>query len=576
VTAVTTQSTFCATLVDEWVRAGVGHAVIAPGSRSTPMALALAADGRLAVHVHHDERAAGFVALGVGLRTGRPAVVLTTSGTAAAELHPAMVEASQAGVPLVACTADRPPELQDIGAPQTIDQTHLFGAAVRWFCEPDVPADPGIWRSLGARAMAEAMGAGGRGPGPVHLNLAFRDPLVGEAGPPPPGRADGSPWHRVAAGTSPDPAAIDELAAMLANRRGAIVAGGGDGDPTDVHALAERLGWPVLADPRSGARLPLVTTVAHADALVRVESWATAPAHRPEVVLRLGAPHASKVLGQWLTDVASCGAVVVSVVPPGRWLDPERVAARVVAADPGAVVARLLDREIGPAPDDWLPAWADADRAAAEAIAGVLSAHAEPTEPGVARAVVASGPDGSNLVVASSMPVRDVEWFAAPRDGLTLLANRGANGIDGVVSTAVGVALGSGTPTTALVGDIAFLHDANALVGAPERGIGLHVVVVDNDGGGIFSFLPQAAALPHDRFELLFGTPHGADLAAVAAGLGVAGTRTVTSATDVVPAIEAAQTAGGVTVTVVRTDRAANVRVHDELNAAVAAALADS
>jgi 2-succinyl-5-enolpyruvyl-6-hydroxy-3-cyclohexene-1-carboxylate synthase len=562
------QPTFCATLVDEWVRAGVGHAVIAPGSRSTPMALALAADGRLAVHVHHDERAAGFVALGIGLRTGSPAVVLTTSGTAAAELHPSVVEASQAGVPLLACTADRPPELHDIGAPQTIDQTHLFGGAVRWFCEPGA-ANASVWRSIGARAAAEALGAGGRGPGPVHLNLSFRDPLVGEPGPLPPGRADGAPWHRVDAGASPGRAAVDELAAALAGRRGVIVAGGGAGDPSDVQALAERLGWPVLADPRSGARLPLVTTVAHADAVLRVESWTTSPAHRPEVVLSLGAPHASKVIGQWLSDVASCGAEIVAVVPPGRWLDPERVAGRVVMADPGAVVARLLDLDPAAAPDAWLPAWADADRAAGEAIAEVLSRHFEPTEPAVARAVVASAASGSTLVVASSMPIRDVEWYAAPREGLTVLANRGANGIDGVVSTAVGAALGSGAPTTALVGDIAFLHDANALVGAAVRGIDLHVVVVDNDGGGIFSFLPQASQLDHARFELLFGTPHGIDIAGLAAGLGVT-SRTVKAAAELEPSFRAAQAAGGVTVTVVRTDRAANVAVHDELNAAVA------
>ena len=266
----------------------------------------------------------------------------------------------------------------------------------------------------------------------------------------------------------------------------------------------------MLADPRSGARLPLGTTVAHADPLLRVDRWAAAAA--PEVVLRLGAPHASKVLGQWLTDGPAAGADVVAVVPPGRWLDPERVAASVVAADPAAVVAGLLAIEPGvgaAAPDDWLTAWVAADQAADDAIAAVIAAHDEPTEPGVARTVVASAPDGAVAVVASSMPIRDVEWYAAPRDGLTVLANRGANGIDGVVSTAVGVAVGSRRPVTALVGDIAFLHDANALLGAAGRGIDLTIVVVDNDGGGIFSFLPQAELLAPDRFELLFGTPHG-------------------------------------------------------------------
>jgi 2-succinyl-5-enolpyruvyl-6-hydroxy-3-cyclohexene-1-carboxylate synthase len=496
------------------------------------------------------------------------------------ELHPAVVEADLSGVPLIACTADRPPELQDIGAPQTINQTHLFGPAVRWFCEPGVPdgtaSHRDTWRSLGARAAGEARGAGGRGPGPVHVNLAFRDPLVGEPGPLPPGRPDGGPWHRVATGAAPDDATIGRLAERLtAGRRGVIVAGGGAGVPAEVHALADRLGWPVLADPRSGARLPLTTTVAHADAMLRSTSWAGSPAARPAVVLRLGAPHASKVLGQWLTDVASCGADIVAVVRPGRWLDPERIAGEVVVADPGAVVGGLLG--VGtdatrPAPDNWLTTWATTDQAAGEAIAGVLSGHAEPTEPAVARAVVASAPAGSHLVVASSMPIRDVEWYAAPRDGLTVVSNRGANGIDGVVSTAVGVAAGSGTSTTALVGDIAFLHDANALVGAAGRGIDLHVVVVDNDGGGIFSFLPQASRLDPRRFELLFGTPHGVDIAGLAAGLGIEA-RQITASADLVPALYAAQAGGGVAVTVVRTDRQANVRVHDELHAAVIAAI---
>ncbi|MGH9119436.1 MAG: 2-succinyl-5-enolpyruvyl-6-hydroxy-3-cyclohexene-1-carboxylic-acid synthase [Acidimicrobiales bacterium] len=572
---MTPQPTFCATLVDEWARAGITDAVVAPGSRSTPMAVALASDGRLRVHVHHDERAAGFVAVGIGAVTGRPAVVLTTSGTAAAEVHPAVVEASQAGVPVIVCTADRPPELQHVGAPQTTDQTRLYGPAVRWFCAPGVPDDAtrSGWRSLAARAWAEAQGVGGAGPGPVHLNLAFRDPLVGEPDELPPGRPGGAPWHRSAVGSEPAEQLVAELGELLTGRRGAIVAGGGAGDPTDVHALADGLGWPVLADPRSGARLPLGTTVAHADLLLRAGSWAAAAA--PEVVLRLGAPHASKVLSQWLSDGPAAGAPSVAVVPAGRWFDPERAAARLVAADPAAVVARLLALEPGalaPAPDDWLTSWVVADQAADDAIAAVLSAHREPTEPGVARTVAATAPDGATLVVASSMPVRDVEWYGAPREGLTVVANRGANGIDGVVSTAVGVAIGSHRPTIALVGDIAFLHDANALVGAGGRGVDLVVVVVDNDGGGIFSFLPQAELLPGERFELLFGTPHRLDLHRFASGLDLP-VATVAAAAELGPALDAAAADGGVSVIHVRTDRTANVAVHDELNAAVAAAL---
>src|SRR4051812_36173814 len=215
-------ATFCATLVDEWVRAGITDAVVSPGSRSTPLALAVAGDRRLSVHVHHDERSAGFIALGLALASGRPTVVVTTSGTAAVELHPAVVEASQACVPLVIATADRPAELRQVGAPQTVDQTHLFGTAVRWFTDPGVAdvEQSEWWRSLGARSVAEAT-TGPAGPGPVHLNLPFREPLVGEPGSLPEGRADGGPWHTtVGRRLAVDRQGTDRLAALPAVERG--------------------------------------------------------------------------------------------------------------------------------------------------------------------------------------------------------------------------------------------------------------------------------------------------------------------------------------------------------------------
>ena len=531
---MTVQATFAATLVDEWVRCGVLHAVIAPGSRSTPLALALFRSDDIQLHVHHDERAAAFMALGIGKESGEPAILLCTSGTAAAELHAAVVEAHQARVPLLVCTADRPPELQSVGAPQTIDQTHLFGRAVRWFAEPGVADDAvrGTWRSLGARAYIESVGTP---PGPVHLNLAFRDPLVGEPGQLPAPRVDGGPWHRRRR------APVTGGSERLTSRRGLVVAGAGAPEPP-----AET--WPVLADPASGWRVP--GAIGAFDALLR-----TGLMPIPEVVLRLGDPPASKVLAQWLASLD-----VPQIVVGDAWNDPDRTATAVVQSIPAVDAHR---------DNAWVAEWTDAEAAAQRAIDGVLQSKRELTEPFVARTVAAHA---STLVVSSSMPVRDLEWYAAPRVGLRVLANRGANGIDGVVSTAIGVAIASVDPVTALVGDIAFLHDTNALLGLAARGLDITIVVVDNRGGGIFSFLPQATELPQETFEALFGTPHDVDLAGLAALHGIPALR-VHEPDGLASALKIASAAPGPHVVIAPTDRRVNVAVHDEVHAAVAAAL---
>jgi len=566
---VSRQATYCATLVDELVRGGVTDAVISPGSRSTPLALALAANEWLRVHVILDERSAGFFAVGLAQASGRPPVVLTTSGTAAAELHPAVVEAHQARLPMVVCTADRPPDLHHISAPQTVVQAQIYGSAVRWFFEPGVvegvPQD--AWRSIASRAVAEAI-ANVAGPGPVHLNLAFREPLVEDAGELPRGRPDLQPWHR--ANRTPGTPSREQ-AAELHGRRGVIVAGKRSGR-TAIHHLAEALQWPVLADPRSQARGG-PTAVAAFDELLRVKAFA--PARQVECVLRLGEPPASKVLSQWLTGLAGAEQIVVD--PYGRWPDPERRAARIVHADPTAFCSELMDA-VHPAPDGWLVPWLDAEAAAQRAIDAVLAGHDEATEPAVARALTSPGPHGVGddvtLFVSSSMPIRDVEWYGHPASSHRVHANRGANGIDGIVSSALGVATASGPAgVVALVGDLAFLYDAGGLLGAARRDVRCTFVVIDNGGGGIFSFLPQAAALPADRFEQLFGTPQSIDLVALAGVHGI-GAETVDRADEVVPAVRRALAAGGVRLVVVRTDGAANVAVHDELHAAVAAALA--
>jgi 2-succinyl-5-enolpyruvyl-6-hydroxy-3-cyclohexene-1-carboxylate synthase len=557
----TVAATFCATLVDEWVRAGLRYAVIAPGSRSTPLALALAARDEIRVEVVLDERSAAYTALGIGLASGQPAAVLCTSGTAATHLHGAVVEAHLAEVPLLVCTADRPPELRDVSAPQTIDQTSLYGRAVRWFHDPGPPEDGmrPAWRALAARAYADASGPV---PGPVHLNLPFRDPLVGDPAELPPGRPDGRPWHHGVFGVPRlDDAALDDLAAVLDQPRGIVIAGHGSGDPTAVHGLARSTAWPVLADPRSGCRTLADTTIAAFDDLLRHERFAAD--HRPTVVLRLGRTPASKVLSQWL---AASEATQVQVTATPAWVDPEHTASHRVTAEPGALCRALTGRVRGASETPWLARWRQAEAKAQAALDALLAA--ELSEPAVARVTAAALPAGAHLVAASSMPVRDLEWYAAPCDEITMHANRGANGIDGVVSTAVGVAIACGAPTALLIGDIAFVHDVNGLVGLEGRGADLRIVVVDNDGGGIFSFLPQATELAGDRFEQLFGTPHGTDVLALAAAHGLAAERVAT-----LDALRAALQRAGPRVLRVRTDRVDNVAQHAAIHAAIQRAL---
>lgn len=557
---MTAQDTFAATLVDEWARAGVRNAVVSPGSRSTPLALALLNDDRLDVSVVLDERAAGFVALGLGAAAARPAVVVTTSGTAAAEVHPAVVEAYQGRVPMIVCTADRPPELQDTGAPQTIDQQRLFARAVCWYSEPGVAREDASasWRPLAARAAIEAM----RAPGPVHLNLAFVEPLIGAPEELPPGRGGGQPWHTLLEDVVEAPESALRLLAD-APERGVIVAGRGAGEAAAVHAMAEALGWPVLADPRSGCRVPATTTVAAADALLRSRDFAAECA--PDFVLRLGEPWASKVLEMWL----SAAPYVMTVDPRGRMQDPTRVATDVVVSDPTTLcegVSKIV-RSPGRA---WLDRWRAAEAAAQAAFDEVIGATATPTEPAVARAVMDAMPGGSSLVVSSSMPIRDLEWYGRPRVGVRVFANRGANGIDGVVSTAIGVSGASSGPCAALVGDLAFVHDIGSLAAA--RNTDLVVVVVDNNGGGIFSFLPQARQLQGTTFERLFGTPHDLDLAAIADAFGARVHRPA-SVGEVSEAVRAGTAQRGVHVVHVTTDREHNVTIHAAMDSAAAAAV---
>jgi 2-succinyl-5-enolpyruvyl-6-hydroxy-3-cyclohexene-1-carboxylate synthase len=562
---------FARALVDEWARAGVSDACLAPGSRSTPLALALADEARVRLHVHVDERSVAFFALGAAKASGVPAVVLCTSGTAAANFHPAVLEAHHSRTPMIVCTADRPPELRDTGAGQTIDQVGLYGGAVRWFCDPGVPADrPGIgavWRSIAARAATDASGPPA---GPVHLNLSFHEPLVptGAGLVPAPGRADGRPWTTTTrAARTPDTATVERLArAVRENARGLIVAGWGTAaSPAAVERLASTAAWPVLADPLSGLRRDS-HAVSTYEALLRVPGFADR--HRPDLVLRLGATPTSKLLTNWLP--ADVPQLVVD--PDDAWLDPGRGAGERLALDEDPLLVALSD-ELGPsarATSPWLDTWQAAEHTARSALDELFDGWETLFEGRVARDIVDALPDDATLIVASSMPVRDVEAFARPRHGLRFLANRGVSGIDGFVSTALGAAAVSSGPTVALLGDLCLLHDANGLLGAIRRDLDVTLVVLDNDGGGIFSFLPQAELPEH--FEQLFGTPHGVHLAALAAVYGVSADR-VEKAGDLPAALDSSVAAGGVRLVVVPTDRSDNVARHHEAWAVVTDAL---
>ncbi len=551
---------FARVLVDELLRGGVTDAVLAPGSRSAPVALALAAaerDGRLRLHVRIDERTASFLALGLAKVSGRPVPVLTTSGTAAAHLHAAVLEADASGVPLLALTADRPPELRSTGANQTIEQAQLYGGAVRWAADVGVPeegreaAQNRYWRSVVAKALITATGALSADPGPVHLNLALRDPLMpgdddgGALDGPWAGRPDGAPW------TAAHPApGFGAMAHRLPPRTLVVV---GDGPAEAAPALDDSFPWPVVAEPSSAL---WTGSLRGGVLLLGAPGWLDA--HRPDLVVVVGRPTLSRPVNALLADPAVT-VETVSAVP--RWADAVRSSTR---------VTRILAGPEGESVDeDWTASWrAAADRVGA-AVDAVLDGSPELTAARLARDVVAALPTGALLVLGSSTPVRDVDRLAVPRADLTVLANRGVAGIDGTISTAIGAATVHDGPAFALMGDLTFLHDLTGLLtGEGERVPDLTVVVPDNDGGGIFAQLEPGEDRYAEGYRRVFGTPHGRDLVAVAEALGWAATR-VSTADELTEALGL----GGPHVIVVRTDQRAEATLARDLRAAAGAAL---
>ena len=545
---------------DELARCGVRHACTSPGSRNTPIVLSLAREPRIRCWSHIDERCAAFFALGTAKATQRPVAVTCTSGTAAANYTPAIIEAWHARVPVIVLTADRPPELRDVGAGQAIDQLKLYGDAVKWFCEVGVDtAGPGTlrWiRQLACRAYWTA--ASGR-PGPVHLNFPLREPLILDTPLPDdvlPGRADGSPWVRHSPGPTTTPAAHGPGRARAVPARGVLVAGRderGQGLGDAAARCAQRLGWPLLADPLSGARHG-ATAIATYDLLLRDPALARRIA--PDLIVRVGDLPTSKPLRAWLASLS--GAEQLALDPEAAWQDPAAVVDEMDRGDPVAALDNLAGagdaaREDG----SWLAAWTEADAAAGAALADGLGEDAL-SEPLTARLLAQWLPAEATLLVASSMPIRDAElYFPARRPLPRVLSNRGANGIDGTVSTAFGVAAAAPRGRTVLlIGDVALAHDIGGLIAARQLGLDLTIVVLNNDGGGIFHFLPVSGET--DAFEEHVATPHGLDFARAAALYGLAHTRAGT----------AAELAGALArpgIVEVRTDRAENLALHRRL-----------
>jgi 2-succinyl-5-enolpyruvyl-6-hydroxy-3-cyclohexene-1-carboxylate synthase len=576
-------------LVDGLVGGGVRHACVSPGSRSTALALALARHPDVTLHVHLDERSSAFFAVGLARATETPVAIACTSGTAAAEFLPAVVEASQSRVPLVVLTADRPPRLRATGANQTIDQIGLYGGYVRTSLDlplPEATGQEAWWR----QAAREALEATGPEPiGPVHVNCPFEEPLS----PSPRASLPAPSGESLELPKRPDAELAgdetDRLASTVSGARGAIVIGGWTGDLSgEAMWWSDALGWPVLAEPGSTARR--AGSLSAGQALIGDAAWVAA--HPPEVVIQLGATPTTRATQAF---VRSAERVVVA---DRRHLDPdpERLASWRLAVDPDALTHALRDRPVDPdavdvavagappledpqapfgrtlqpAPSEWTEAWRQGDRNARTALDGFLDGVDEPFEPRIARDMAAAIPDGGTLFVGNSTPVRDLDLAMAPRDGLRVLGNRGASGIDGLVSTALGVAAASPGPVVALLGDLSFLYDFGAIAWNARRGIDATIVVVNNGGGHVFSLLPQRE-LP--ELGELFVTPHGADLGAVTRAAG-AGHILVERADGVIPALDAARETGGLQVVEVAVDPDRSMSLRAELRATIASAIA--
>ena len=576
-------------LMDELAHCGVRHVCISPGSRSAPLALSAATHPELEDRSILDERSAAFFALGLARASRTPVALVCTSGTAAANYLPAVVEAHYSRVPLILLTADRPIEERDCGAGQTIDQAKLYEPYVRSVQQLPEPAlEPALLRHVrrvACRAVAAALGGP---PGPVHVNVPFREPLAPVVVPEDEravaeldalsreGRGS-RPMTRVAPAEPmlTTPAELERIARSLAAEpHGWIVAGPLDASAQlsqELTRLAHAIRWPLLADPLSGLRSGPHDRALLVDAHDAVlHSSAFVEAHLPRVVLRFGDMPTSKA---YRTLLGAHPEITQLVVDPWGWSDPTALANELVRADPGRLANALAQKLelMQPRPaSEFAEHWVRAGLTARRLLDSALEAQAGVSEPAAVRTLSQLLPDAATLFVASSMPIRDVDliWPSSARS-LRILANRGANGIDGTVSCALGSALGCGTPLVLLVGDLALLHDWTGLLLTRDRDIHATIVVLDNSGGGIFEFLPISSSAPREIFERHFATGQDVDLCAALEGFGLA-SNAVRSSGELRDAIESSLGSPGVQLIVLRTDRRENLELHRKLGEAVA------
>ncbi len=555
--------------VDALANAGVRDVCYAPGSRSTPLAVMLAEHPDIRLWMHLDERSASFFALGMAKASRRAVGVLCSSGTAAANFYPAVIESNYARVPLLIMTADRPPELQHVGAPQTIDQNRLYGEHVRWFANVALSeSTPEMLRYVGAMAARAMSVAQGSPAGPVHLNFPFREPLM-------PSRPDSFNstadlvFTGVTARREPDGQIIDQvIQAITGRRRGLIVCGPQD-DPALGPAVAElgkTLGYPVLADPLSHVR-----TGPHHDALI-IDSYdaflkdaSISALLEPEVIIRFGAMPTAKSFLLYAQRHGETRSILVD--GDGGWNDPALHANLVVHADPVRFCERLADglssAGFQPLPG-WSADWIQIDQSTRGTMTGIVDGFSEMFEGRVFQELARVLPEDSTLYAGNSMPVRDMDtFFPGGPERIRFLSNRGANGIDGVVSSALGASTVAGGPTVLVIGDLSFYHDMNGLLAAKLHDLNATIVLVNNDGGGIFSFLPQAERPEH--FEALFGTPHGLDFQPAATLYGLEyqvastwdGFKTAVSASIGQPGVQV--------IEIPAPDRTTNVNLHRQI-----------